>query len=1013
MLSIKQSESAAGALKYFSEELTRGDYYTSRGELPGQWFGKAAEAIGLSGDVTHDQFAALVNNRDPSTGNRITARDVENHRPGYDFTFGAPKTFTLLYNYFLQNAEQEKAEALLASFRESVTETIGDIEDNMQARVRDGGKNANRTTGNIACARFLHFQGRPVEDDPTKAAANDNWTDAYADPHLHEHCFILNMTEDKEYQRKNKWKAGEFGQLEIDRVYYQALFFDRLAAKMQSLGYAADRQSVSFELAGVSRDTIEKFSRRSGQIKDRAEELRVTSAKGKRELATVTRAEKDEGVSPEETAKRFYARLTDAERETLARIGNGDFKPPTDGGGRSAEEALDHAILHSFENRSVANERRVIAEALLHSLGAGFGKSLHAALEARTDAVLGRDANGQGIVTTREAQANDEFIKRFAGRHHQVPSFAEQRAARGLGEHVISREWLSLEQKTTVRHVLESTARVIAVRGGAGTGKTTAMQETAEAIAEATGKNVVAVAPTGKASHGTLREDGFAEADTLARLLVDAKLQEKAKGGIIYVDEAGLIGSKTMRGLFELAERLGARIVLQGDSKQHASPEAGDALRFLEQRAGLDVAELTEVRRQQDPAYRSAVEAIAAGRIGEGFKKLDAMGAVHEASAEAMPGQVANAYLQALDDAPDNEARTKTALVVALRHVDAEPITAHIRDGLKARGKLGTEQTFSRLFATSWTEAQRGAAYNYRPGQVVEFLQNAENHTKGERLTVIDRKDGEVWALSGSGERARLVTVPLESASAFQVYERRDIAVAEGDSLRNTKGGKDADGKRLNTGEIFQVQGFGEDGSILLGKNPGEVTRRLATRDGESATALHVAYGYVSTSHAAQGSTVNHVFIAEAADSFAAASREQFYVSVSRGRFSAHVFTDSKQALARAIERSGARMFATDVEDRRIAATLSEKPKAAIQKTARAPEGESPPARVSMFQKFLAASIELVDSIAETARSAARALAFGLTGPDPAFAGETPSTVVSEAEARRLRTPPREQGPAR
>lgn len=998
MLSIKQSESAAGAVKYFSEELSRGDYYSARGELPGIWHGKAAEALGLSGEVTREQFAALAFNQHPATGERITARNVENRRPGYDLTFGAPKTVTVLYNYLLEHGRQEQADALLGAFHGSVRETMEDVEASMQARVRDGGRNENRTTGNLAWAGFTHFQARPVAD-----AANDNWTDAYADPHLHQHCYVFNLTRDDAHAGKNKWKAGEFGQLHEDRVYYQALFFDRLATKLGDLGYATERQSVSFELAGFARATVEKFSRRAEQVRRDAAGKGITSARGKRELAAITRAEKDEGVAPEETARRFYAKLDDEERATLSRIAGGGSKPPS-GGGMGASEALDHAFRHSFERLSVVNEKRLVAEALMHSLGSGLSSGIHEALATRQEALRCQDANGQGVVTTREALANDAAIAEFAGRAQLVPSFAERRAARGLGEYVFSRAWLADEQKQAVRHVLDSNARVIAVRGGAGTGKTTAMQETAEAIAEATGKRVVVVAPTGRASHGTLREDGFAEADTLARLLQDTKMQEGAKGGVIYVDEAGLIGSRTLRKLFELAARLDARVILQGDTRQHGSVEAGDALRFLEERAGLAFAELRQVRRQEDAAYREAVETIAAGRIGEGFQKLDAMGAVHEAAREELPARIADAYLHALDNAP-NAPRTKVAHIVAPRHADAEPITARVREGLKARGKLGEAREFSRLFATGWTEAQRGAAYNYRPGQVVEFLQNASGHTKGERLTVLDVREGTVWALQGTGERAGLVAVPLEQAQRFQVYEQRALELGQGDSVRITAGGKDAHGRRINTGEVYTLQGFDTDGALLLGKKDGEISRKLATRDAlGNRSALHLAHGYVSTSHAAQGATVNHVFIAQGADAFAASSREQFYVSVSRGRHSVHVFTDDKEALARAIGRSGARLFASDVADRRLKAKLPDAPRPPVKAAepgAQASSSEAAPAAVRGFRYFLDASVELIESIALKARSAARAVMLAAE-LRPALAA-TPSTDVTGIEARRLR----------
>ena len=46
----------------------------------------------------------------------------------------------------------------------------------------------------------------------------------------------------------------------------------------------------------------------------------------------------------------------------------------------------------------------------------------------------------------------------------------------------------------------------------------------------------------------------------------------------------------------------------------------------------------------------------------------------------------------------------------------------------------------------------------------------------------------------------------------------------------------------------------------------------------------HVAYGYVVTSHASQGKTVDKVLIGQSQQSLPASDRAQLYVSVSRGR---------------------------------------------------------------------------------------------------------------------------------
>jgi hypothetical protein len=80
-----------------------------------------------------------------------------------------------------------------------------------------------------------------------------------------------------------------------------------------------------------------------------------------------------------------------------------------------------------------------------------------------------------------------------------------------------------------------------------------------------------------------------------------------------------------------------------------------------------------------------------------------------------------------------------------------------------------------------------------------------------------------------------------------------------------------------------------------------------------------LSHAYATTSHSSQGATVDRVFIAQSAQSFAATSKEQFYVSVSRGRESVTIYTDSKEALKDEIKQTSARPLAIEFEQKAMA----------------------------------------------------------------------------------------------
>jgi ATP-dependent exoDNAse (exonuclease V) alpha subunit len=129
--------------------------------------------------------------------------------------------------------------------------------------------------------------------------------------------------------------------------------------------------------------------------------------------------------------------------------------------------------------------------------------------------------------------------------------------------------------------------------------------ELGEALAES-GQRVVALAQSHTAVQELRDEAGFAGADTLARFFKDEGMQASTRHGLILVDEAGLIGTRDMLRLFDIAGRQDARVVLVGDRKQNRAVAAGEPLKLLEQRAGLPLSTVTEIVRQQGDYKKAA-----------------------------------------------------------------------------------------------------------------------------------------------------------------------------------------------------------------------------------------------------------------------------------------------------------------------------------------------------------------------------------------------------------------------
>ncbi|NOY73071.1 MAG: relaxase domain-containing protein, partial [Gammaproteobacteria bacterium] len=289
----------------------------------------------------------------PDNGESITAHQRSNRTAGYDFTFNAPKSLSILY-------EHSKDDNLLSAFRESVHETMQEIEQKMEARVRKKGADYNCTTGNLAYAEFIHHTARPVDGIP--------------DPHLHAHCFVMNATLDTSVfdGKEQQWKAGQFQNIKADAPYYEAAFHARLSQKIHNLGYDIETKGKFWDIAGVNQDIIDKYSHRTAQIEQVAQDNNITNAKTKSELAATTRESKTKGLTREDLSEIWDARLSNEERFTLNHLkqadGEGDNlsrAPRT-----NANLTLDFAINHLLERQSVAKLSNIKEQALRAGYGA-------------------------------------------------------------------------------------------------------------------------------------------------------------------------------------------------------------------------------------------------------------------------------------------------------------------------------------------------------------------------------------------------------------------------------------------------------------------------------------------------------------------------------------------------------------------------------------------------------------------------------------------------------------------
>ncbi len=303
-------------------------------------------------------------------------------------------------------------------------------------------------------------------------------------------------------------------------------------------------------------------------------------------------------------------------------------------------------------------------------------------------------------------------------------------------------ERLSDEQKAAIERVA-GPARIAAVVGRAGAGKTTMMKAAREAW-ELAGYRVVGGALAGKAAEGLEKEAGI-QSRTLASWELRWSrgrdgLDEKT---IFVMDEAGMVASKQMAGFVEAVVRAGAKIVLVGDPEQLQPIEAGAAFRAIVDRIGY--AELETIYRQREGWMRTASLDLARGNVDKALTAYDANVRITgtRLKAEAVERLIAD-WNQDYD-------QTRTSLILAHLRRDVRMLNVMARDKLVERGIVGD----GHLFRTADGERRFDA------GDQIVFLKNegslgVKNGMIGH---VVEAAANRIVATVGEGDHRRQVIV--------------------------------------------------------------------------------------------------------------------------------------------------------------------------------------------------------------------------------------------------------------
>lgn len=792
------SVSACG-IKMAGSYFTSGkeNYYTRDASAADVWQGKLCKEIGL-------QDGATIKAGDFQTV-------LEARKTGcvaYDLTFSAPKGVSVLS----QIGSDEARRDMETAHREAVEETLKEIERNeIYTRIKHNGKIKRIKTGRAAIAKFEHNISRAC------------------DPQRHTHAVILNNT-----VYDGKLYAVDGSRFYNTQKIYGAEYRARLAEKLISMGYeieVTDKEKGLFDLAGMG-DT-EIFSKRRAEILRDMEE-RGESGAAAAQRATLRTRNKKEAVEIEELRQEWREAWGDrplaVKKEVI------ETAPEVM---KEAQRAAYAEAVEKLEASQYAWDRKTFEEEITKR-GVSCGMT-----RARARELINADpALRRGKLKTPEKEPREFFSTE---RNIEIEASLFQNVADGRGAYHVALDHATVEkslaeiqrahgwtlteqQRALVEHIAETPDNIIAIRGLAGTGKSFSLNAARETL-ERKGFEVMGAAPSGRAAAELAADagmegktpEGFTKCGTLQKLMNEAeRAAGKARPGedyenkrewnfegtraperprVYFIDEAGMANNDTLKAFFDMAAAQRAadaeiKVVLVGDDKQ--LPPVGTGNFFsdvVQQRDAIRVAELTDIRRQDDPELLKAVQEAVLGEPKKALEILTDKDAIREIKTpKGRVSAITREYIGL------SEKEREGAAILTARNADRVKINEAIRAALVKRGEIEQGEEY----AVEVAKGKPDVARHFAKGDKIIFLQNdlrvgVRNGMQG-RIEKI--KGDDFTIVADNGERVKIdITQYKRIDHAYCITSHK----AQGATLQHVIINMNSADRGLNTRNKFYV----------------------------------------------------------------------------------------------------------------------------------------------------------------------------------------------------------------
>ena len=588
--SVHQRKTGAGYAHYLGEPTTRhrgdfDDYARSTDGASGPapfWACAGPALLGLDDIAQAEHVERLARGQHPLTGAPLVLGSGAAHVMGLDMTFSAPKDFSAIF----AGADSSTREELIDCLQQAARTALDFAESAAITRHGHGGRIKQAADAAVA-ACYTHFASRAL------------------DPQLHVHAFMFNVGKRK---GSSEWSALEHRPQFERKMATGILFRAELAHRLRVLGFQVVKDGAYFTLHGIDESQREALSTRSRQIAAYLQEsgMGEEASPAEREIAAMnTRAAKSEPSLPE-LLKRFekQAAHIGITPESVKTMRMAALEP-------EAPFSIDHVDMldELMASQSCATPQEALVLICEKAMGQWSAAQCLAELsrfmQHEQVVHLGLTELLTPVFTSRatkdlESDISARVESGKASAHHRLARDSIDREFDTLERQLQAKLGIEVslaQQREAALHVGCETGSHAFVEGWAGTGKTTMLKAVGSAYASA-GFTVAGCCQSAAASQNLARETGI-PSRTIASLLLSlregrTKLTDKT---VLFLDEAGMVGSREFSLLQEAAMTAGAKLVSVGDPKQLQPIEAGGIFGALMRKHGK--AEISNIQRQR------------------------------------------------------------------------------------------------------------------------------------------------------------------------------------------------------------------------------------------------------------------------------------------------------------------------------------------------------------------------------------------------------------------------------